>query len=253
MQLIRNLGNDPEVRIMQNGGRVVTLSIATSESWKDRSSGERKQRTEWHRVVIFSEGLGEIVGKFLAKGAKVFIKGALRTRKWQDQSGADRYSTEIHLTQYNGIADLPRCQEGRRALLRTACNARADQRQRLHDAEVRRRDPVRAVLAVNTRRRRPSGRRPSVPSRDISGPCVACGGVTRWVLAREIIHDTRDNQRRRAFMPHERPDLAAGGHQHSRALIAVYIILGMLYENPIHLLTEWAPCWSCRCSGSACT
>ena len=102
MQLIGNLGNDPEVRIMQNGGRVVTLSIATSESWKDRSSGERKQRTEWHRVVIFSEGLGEIVEKYLAKGAKVFIEGALRTRKWQDQSGADRYSTEIHLTQYNG-------------------------------------------------------------------------------------------------------------------------------------------------------
>jgi len=87
---------------MQNGGRVVTLSIATSESWKDRNSGERKQRTEWHRVVIFNEGLGEIVEKYLTKGAKVFIEGALRTRKWQDQSGADRYSTEIHVTQYNG-------------------------------------------------------------------------------------------------------------------------------------------------------
>src|SRR5271157_4197453 len=116
VQLIGNLGHDPEVRIMQNGGRVVTLSIATSESWKDRSSGERKQRIEWHRAVIFSEGLGEIVEKNLAKGAKVFIEGALRTRKWQDQSGADRYSTEIHLTQRH--ADLPRCQEGRRALLR---------------------------------------------------------------------------------------------------------------------------------------
>ena len=91
VQLIGNLGHDPEVRIMQNGGRVVTLSIATSESWKDRSSGERKQRIEWHRAVIFSEGLGEIVEKNLAKGAKVFIEGALRTRKWQDQSGADRF------------------------------------------------------------------------------------------------------------------------------------------------------------------
>jgi single-strand DNA-binding protein len=100
--LIGNLGQDPEVRTMQSGGQVVTLSIATSESWKDPRSGERRERTEWHRVVIFNEGLGKIAEQYLAKGAKVYVEGQIRTRKWQDQSGADRYSTEIHLTPYNG-------------------------------------------------------------------------------------------------------------------------------------------------------
>ena len=100
--LIGNLGQDPETRAMQTGGRVVTLEIATSESWKDRQSGEPRQRTEWHRVVIFNEGLGKIAEKYLKKGAKVLVRGALRTRKWQDQAGADRYSTEIHLSPHNG-------------------------------------------------------------------------------------------------------------------------------------------------------
>jgi len=100
--LIGNLGHDPEVRTTQNGGRVVTLSLATSESWKDDTTGERRERTEWHRIVIFSEALGKIAEQYLVKGAKVFVEGAIRTRKWQDQSGADRYSTEIHLTPYNG-------------------------------------------------------------------------------------------------------------------------------------------------------
>jgi single-strand DNA-binding protein len=100
--LIGNLGQDPEVRTMQSGGQVVTLSIATSESWKDPRTGERRERTEWHRVVIFNEGLGKIAEQYLAKGAKVYVEGQIRTRKWQDQSGADRYSTEIHLTPYNG-------------------------------------------------------------------------------------------------------------------------------------------------------
>ncbi len=102
VQLIGNLGNDPEVRVMQNGGKVVTLSIATSESWKDKRTGERVERTEWHRVVIFNEGLGEIAEKHLTKGAKVYLEGSLRTRKWQDQSGADRTSTEITLSPHNG-------------------------------------------------------------------------------------------------------------------------------------------------------
>ena len=101
--LIGNLGQDPEVRTMQSGGQVVTLSIATSESWKDPRTGERRERTEWHRVVIFNEGLGKIAEQYLAKGAKVYVEGKLTTRKWQDQSGADRYSTEIHLTPYNGV------------------------------------------------------------------------------------------------------------------------------------------------------
>ena len=100
--LIGNLGRDPEVRTTQSGGRVVTLSIATSEFWKDKRTGERVERTEWHRVVIFNEGLGGIAEKFLVKGAKVFVEGQLRTNKWQDQQGVERYSTEIQLTPYNG-------------------------------------------------------------------------------------------------------------------------------------------------------
>jgi len=101
-QLIGNLGGDPESRTMQSGGLVVTLNVATSESWRDQASGERRTRTEWHRVVIFNEGLGRIADQYLTKGAKVYVEGMLRTRKWQDTEGHDRYSTEIHLTPYNG-------------------------------------------------------------------------------------------------------------------------------------------------------
>ena len=100
--LLGNLGQDPEVHTTQSGGKIVTLSIATSESWKDKRSGERVERTEWHRVVIFTEALADIAEQYLAKGAKVYVEGQIRTRKWQDQSGADRYSTEIHLTPFNG-------------------------------------------------------------------------------------------------------------------------------------------------------
>src|SRR5271166_3152775 len=114
--LIGNLGADPEVRTTQSGQRIVSFNIATTESWKDPQSGERRERTEWHRVVIFNEGLGKIAEQYLTKGAKVFVEGALRTRKWQDQSGADRYSTEIHLTPYNGtLTFLDRKKDGDRA------------------------------------------------------------------------------------------------------------------------------------------
>lgn len=92
--LIGNLGSDPELRYMPNGNPVATLSIATSATWKDRNSGEQQTRTEWHRVVLFNK-LGEIAGQYLKKGSKVFIEGELRTRKWQDKSGQDRYTTEI--------------------------------------------------------------------------------------------------------------------------------------------------------------
>ena len=102
VQLIGNLGRDPEVRTTQTGKIVVTLVIATGESWKDER-GNRVEKTEWHRIVIFSEGLGQIAEKYLEKGSKVYLEGKLCTRKWQDQSGADRYSTEIHLTPYNGV------------------------------------------------------------------------------------------------------------------------------------------------------
>jgi single-strand DNA-binding protein len=102
VQLIGNLGRDPEVRTTQSGARVVTLNIATSETWTDQNNGERRQKTEWHRIVIWNEGLGKIAERYLTKGSKVYLEGKLTTRKWQDQSGADRYSTEIHLTPYNG-------------------------------------------------------------------------------------------------------------------------------------------------------
>lgn len=95
--LVGNLGADPEVRSFQNGGRVCNLRIATSESWKDRTSGERQERTEWHTVAIFSEGLVGVAERFLRKGSKIYVEGQLRTRKWQDQQGQDRYSTEIVL------------------------------------------------------------------------------------------------------------------------------------------------------------
>ena len=98
--LVGNLGADPEVRNFPNGGKVCNLSIATSENWKDRNTGERRERTEWHRVAIFSEPLVRVAEQFLRKGSKVYIEGQLETRKWQDQSGADRYSTEVVLRPY---------------------------------------------------------------------------------------------------------------------------------------------------------
>ena len=98
--LIGNLGRDPEVRTFQNGGKVVNLRIATSENWKDRNTGERKERTEWHSVAIFSEPLARVAEQYLKKGSKVYIEGQLETRKWQDQSGQDRYSTEVVLRPY---------------------------------------------------------------------------------------------------------------------------------------------------------
>ncbi len=100
--LVGNLGKDPEIRSMQSGGRVCNLSVATSESWNDKQSGERKEKTEWHRVVIFDEKLVEVCEKYLRKGRKVFVEGQLQTRKWQDQSGADKYSTEVVLQRFRG-------------------------------------------------------------------------------------------------------------------------------------------------------
>ena len=102
VMIIGNLGNDPDVRAMQNGGRVCNLSIATSETWKDKNTGERREKTEWHRVVIYNEGLVNVCENYLKKGSKVFIEGALETRKWQDKDGQDKYTTEIVLKAYNG-------------------------------------------------------------------------------------------------------------------------------------------------------
>jgi len=100
--LVGNLGQDPEVRIMQNGDEMVTLSIATSESWKDKNSGERRKKTEWHRVVIFNKGIVRVAKNYLSKGSKVYIEGQLETRKWQDKQGNDKYSTEVVLRPYKG-------------------------------------------------------------------------------------------------------------------------------------------------------
>lgn len=106
VMLIGNLGADPEVRSFQNGGKVCNLRIATTENWKDRNTGERQERTEWHTVAIFSEGLVSVAERFLRKGSKVFIEGQLQTRKWQDQSGNDRYSTEVVLRGFNGTLTM---------------------------------------------------------------------------------------------------------------------------------------------------
>ena len=104
--LIGNLGQDPEVRCFQNGGKIANLRIATSETWKDRNTGERRERTEWHTVAIYSEPLVRVVEQFLKKGSKVYIEGQLETRKWQDQSGQDRYTTEVVLRPFSGNLTL---------------------------------------------------------------------------------------------------------------------------------------------------
>ena len=100
--LVGNLGKDPEVRRMTSGEPVVNLSLATSESWRDKSSGERKEKTEWHRVVIFNKNLAEVAEKYLRKGAKVYVEGQLQTRKWTDKDGAEKYSTEVVLQNFRG-------------------------------------------------------------------------------------------------------------------------------------------------------
>ncbi|SLN16969.1 single-stranded DNA-binding protein [Pseudooctadecabacter jejudonensis] len=106
VMIIGNLGRDPEVRSFQNGGKVCNLRIATSETWKDKNTGERREKTEWHSVAIFQEGLVRVAEQYLRKGSKVYIEGKLQTRKWQDQSGQDRYSTEVVLQGYDGVMTM---------------------------------------------------------------------------------------------------------------------------------------------------
>ena len=110
--LVGNLGKDPETRSFQNGGKVVSFSVATSENWKDKGTGERKEKTEWHNVSIFSDGLARVAEQYLRKGSKVYLEGQLETRKWQDQSGNDRYSTDVVLRQYNSAMVLLDSREG---------------------------------------------------------------------------------------------------------------------------------------------
>src|ERR1051326_5147163 len=100
--LVGNLGKDPEVRTTQDGQKIVNLTLATSETWNDRQSGERKERTEWHRVVIFNDRIGDVAERFLRKGSKIYVEGALQTRKWTDQQGQERYSTEVVIGRFKG-------------------------------------------------------------------------------------------------------------------------------------------------------
>lgn len=104
--LVGNLGRDPEIRTMQSGNRVANMSLATSEQWRDRETGERREKTEWHRVVIFDERLIEIAEKYLKKGSKIYVEGQLQTRKWTDQSGQDKYSTEVVLQRFRGVMTM---------------------------------------------------------------------------------------------------------------------------------------------------
>jgi single-strand DNA-binding protein len=104
--LIGNLGADPEVRNLPSGSKIVNLRLATTETWKDRTTGERKERTEWHRVVIFNENIAKVAEQYLKKGAKVYVEGALQTRKWEDQGGQERYSTEVVLQNFNGTLTM---------------------------------------------------------------------------------------------------------------------------------------------------
>jgi single-strand DNA-binding protein len=104
--LVGNLGKDPEVRSAQDGSKVVNFSVATSEYWKDKTSGERKERTEWHRVVVFNQNLADVCEKYLHKGSKVYVEGQLQTRRWQDQSGVERFTTEVVLSRFRGELTL---------------------------------------------------------------------------------------------------------------------------------------------------
>lgn len=113
--LVGNLGKDPEIRTTQDGQKIVNLTLATSETWNDRQSGERKERTEWHRVVIFNDRIGDVAERFLRKGRKVYVDGSLQTRKWTDQSGQERYSTEVVIGRFRGelvLLDSNRSEEG---------------------------------------------------------------------------------------------------------------------------------------------
>ena len=104
--LVGNLGKDPEIRHTQSGKKIANLTLATSENWRDRESGDRRERTEWHRVAIFSDGLANIAERFLRKGSKIYVEGQLQTRKWQDQQGQDRYTTEIILQNFNSVLTM---------------------------------------------------------------------------------------------------------------------------------------------------
>ena len=148
--LIGNLGKDPEVRRLNSGDQVVSFSVATSETWRDKTSGERKERTEWHNVVIFNENLGKVAEQYCKKGTKVYIEGQLQTRKWQDQSGADKYTTEVVLQRFRGELQLLDSARRRRSPRELPRRGRRPQLQ----PRLRRRPPPGAVERRRRRRRR---------------------------------------------------------------------------------------------------
>ena len=178
--LVGNLGADPEIRRTQDGRPIVNLRVATSETWRDKGTGERKERTEWHRVVIFSEGLAKVAEQYLKKGARVYLEGQLQTRKWQDQGGQDRYSTEVVLQDFS--AQIVHARPGRRWRRRfRARRQRVRFRRELRKLWCLRR-PQRAGAPARHGRRRPSrrhGRRDPVLSLPLGRPCVIPGARLR--------------------------------------------------------------------------
>ena len=158
--LVGNLGKDPEVRRLNSGDQVVNFSVATSETWRDKNSGERKERTEWHNVVIFNENLGKVAEQYCKKGTKVYIEGQLQTRKWQDQSGADRYTTEVVLQRFRGELQLLEFAR-RRGRPRQLPRGRRAPRVQLQP-RARGRAPPRAFRRRRRRGRRADRRRHSV-------------------------------------------------------------------------------------------
>ena len=198
--LVGNLGKDPEVRTTQDGAKIVNLTLATSETWNDRASGERKERTEWHRVVIFNDRIGEVAEKYLRKGRKVYVEGALQTRKWTDQSGQERYTTEVVIGRFRGelvLIDSSRGEEGagmgeggggwrdasgprRRARRRRRAQRRRRRRAVVGRAEGRRsgrRDPV--LTRCRTRCRPRSSATPSSPPPGSAAPAWRRAGSRR--------------------------------------------------------------------------
>ena len=227
--LVGNLGRDPEIRHTQDGNPVVNLSLATSENWKDRATGERRERTEWHRIVIFNEHLARVAEQYLRKGSKVYLEGQLQTRKWQDQSGQDRYTTEIVLGRFRGRPDdagfAPRRRRrggrrrGRGAAFRFRIPGILAERRR--ERRFRRRDPVLGATGARSDRarahprRRRGGLRPLGPGADRRRRRLrlqrGAGGPRR----RRRGHDTRT--RRHAARQHGAVGRADSGGRHPAA------------------------------------
>ena len=175
--LVGNLGADPEIRRTQDGRPIANLRLATSESWRDKATGERKEKTEWHRVVIFNENLCRIAEQYLKKGSKVYLEGALQTRKWQDQSGQDRYSTEVVLQGFRGELTCSIAPAGRAGWRRRHGRCRRRFRLARPDPQSRGRGR-RGVMAEPARRRH--GRRDSVLSGSLSSAHAVIAAKRAW-------------------------------------------------------------------------